>query len=140
MPQTSSKTKEIGNNKYEVFMLPPRVSMSMMVDIGKVMGPALEGMQAGSSDGDDQVLYMKIAGALMGGLDKSVLNNVCDKLAGVTHVNGMPLDKVFESHFMGKMGELLQWLIFALETQYADFLSVLGIASGLGRGETVEEA
>lgn len=134
MPQDTSKTKDIGGVSYEVFMLPPRVGMSMLVDIGKVVGPALGLVNAGSEDGNENEMFMKVASTLISGIDKQTLNYVCDKLSEVTHVNGMPLDKVFDSHFMGKMGSLFQWLVFALEVQYSDFLNALGSASDLVPG------
>ena len=137
MPQNSSHKREIGGDNYEVFMLPPRVSMGMLVDLGKLFGPALESLKNDDGENSESV-YLAVAGNLLSHIEKSTLNSVCDKLSEVTHVNGMPLNKVFDSHFMGKMGALMQWLMFALETQYSDFLGALGVASAPVPGETRE--
>lgn len=128
MAQNKSKKITISGDEYEIFMLPPRTARGMLVDIGKTLGPALK---SGSVDLGSDAAFMAVVGELLLHLDKSVLNDISDKLASVTHVNGMPLEKVFDSHFIGKMGSWTQWLVYAVYTQFSDFPSALGSASAL---------
>jgi hypothetical protein len=137
MSQRTSEAKEINGVKYEVFMLPPKISLSLMEDLGKVLGPAFGALvdrSFSSQTGDaldSEVSFTGAAKLLFQNLEKGMMQDVILKLASVTHADGTPLDKIWEVHFLGKMGSLFKWLGFALRTQYSDFLEEVGIASGL---------
>lgn len=132
MSQRDAKVFTIGEHRYEVYMLPPKVARHMLVDVGKVLAPAV-GALAGKG-GLESVLDSSVdVGAALGGmmdrLDHETLDRHFDALAKVTHVDGKPLGPIFEVHFMGAVGEQMEWFAFAMRANFEDFFGVLQRAS-----------
>lgn len=132
MSQRDAKKTRIGEHDYEVYMLAPKVARHMLVDVGKILGPAA-GALAGKGELSDVLDADADIGAALSGifdrLDADVLDRHFDALAKVTHVDGKPLAPIFEAHFMGAVGEQMQWFAFAMRANFEDFFGVLRDAS-----------
>lgn len=135
-----TKTKEINGVTYSVSQLPPTQALDLLMDLVKMLGPALgpvfenvgtlgDLMEREASDVKLTFLGEAVRG-LCGGLDKNVTKNAIKALASVTSCNpGGQLDRTFEAFFLDRgLGDMFVWLKFALEVQFSDFLTALGSA------------
>lgn len=132
MSQKDGVSKEIDGRTYTVYMLGPTVAMDMLIDIGKVVGPALSSLGQDAAVLDQEInarFFASAASGLFANLNKATLREVTQTLAKTTLVDDVALDKIYESHFRGRLGSLAKWLAFALQVQYGNFLSALGDAS-----------
>lgn len=135
-----SRTKEINGVTYTVGQLPPSQALDLLMDLVKMLGPALGpvfeniGTLGDLMDRDVGEIKLTFLGeavrGLCGGLDKNVTKSAIKTLATVTSCNpGGQLDRTFEAFFLDRgLGEMFTWLKFALEVQYSDFLAALGSA------------
>jgi len=139
MSQKDPVTKQIGDNNFEMYPLPPSVSMDLLIDVVSVLSPVvapiLNGIFSGKSDADkEEILEKEIDADLF--LDalkslkpqelKRVKNDLIKGLSQVTHVNGKSIDRAFEALFLGDIGSLLQWLAWGMKVQWGKSLSALG--------------
>lgn len=133
MSQNDSHSKTIDGHTYTVYMLAPSVSLSLLTDLTKVIGPSLgpvidvlfgqggvEGVLKAEIDGK---FFAKAATSLFSHIDKDLVKRVVDTLLEVSEVDGKKLKPIWEIQFRGKIGVLLKWLAFALKSQYSDFSS-----------------
>lgn len=85
---------------------------------------------AGAAEGDGSDAIAKLAA----GLTDQEVNYLCDTFAKYTMVgpegtdNRVPLKDQFDTHFIGRYGDMLKWLWAALETNYSSFFSDLGLS------------
>lgn len=122
MAQIDTQTTALDGTEYEVAPLDPLVANDILVDILKVVGPALGAMDDGASD-------TMVEGSFRGlfeRLDKAKLREIISILAKVTSVNlpggeSPQLPAIFTLHFRGKLGLMYRWLGFALRVQFGDF-------------------
>lgn len=137
MSQLDGETREIDGCTYTVYMLGPMVSHDLLVDVSKMIGPALgpvlDVLLPGAALGKDLSkleldagFFSRAASSLFSGLDKATLKSVINTLAEVTHANGKPLKPIFEIHFRGRLHVMYQWLAFAMEVQWGKCFSALG--------------
>lgn len=112
MPQDKSATKEIDGDTYQVTMLDPDTSFDLFTEIVKAAGPAFTEPGATSTS---------ILSAALDRIGLDTTKRIREAMKGVTLVNGQPLKTVYAAHFIGKTKAMVQWLWFALQTQYADF-------------------
>lgn len=136
MTQFDGETRELEGNKYTIYMLSPMVSHDLLVDVSKMVGPALGpvmdvflgGAAAGKDVANTELdagFFSKAASAFFGGMDKATIRNVITTMAEVTHVDGKPLKGIFEIHFRGKLHVMYMWLAFAFEVQWGKSLGAL---------------
>lgn len=140
-----ARTKEIkgaGDSPvtYTVNLLPPSQALDLLMDLVKMLGPAFAPVFANLAtlqsfmDRDVADLRTDFLGeavkALCSGIDKDLTKRSIKTLAGVTVVeSGGPLDKCFEAFFAREgLGAMFQWVAFALQAQYDDFLADFGNA------------
>lgn len=145
MAQTDSKTKQIGKYKFEVFKLDPLIAVDVQLDIMQAVAPALGGtVNLVQSKGLDSVLNADVGGfevgsvvsAFFGGLSKEKLRELINTMASVTHCDGTPLPKVLPVVFRGDLPLLYEWLWFALEVNYKNFIEWAGTAIKSAFGKT----
>ena len=71
------------------------------------------------------------AAKLASALTDDEVNYLCDVFSKATQVTegakGWALSDIFDDHFAGRYGAMLQWLWAALETNYSSFLSDVGL-------------
>ena len=130
MAQTDAQTKEINDHTYTVMMLDPFVANDVLIELGHVIGPSIGGIVGAHSGGGlenvldaepDAAMIQAAIGGLFLRIDKANMRWLLDTLMAVSEVDGKPLKKQAPLHFRGKIGEMYQWLWFALTVQYADF-------------------
>jgi len=138
-----SREKTIGGTCYRVLQLGAKDGRSMLVQLTKLLGPALANGLSGLGESKATEVESAMASALGNALhdlalrlDDREVAAILDKLAlstelvlGADHVPR--LDKVFDDHFAGKYDELLQWAAFALEVNFGSFFGGSSGASGL---------
>lgn len=137
------KTKQIKNALYTVHQFPPRQAIDVLMDIMKMIGPAAAPVfsNAGSIK---KMLNSEVADVssnfigeavqtLFNGMNKATVLSVIEQLAERTNVTfpggdekGANLKTIFDAHFMGELGAMVQWLSFALSAQFSDPLGDLG--------------
>lgn len=145
MPQPDLKTKTIGEYTYEVWMLDPFDASDLLVDLLQTAAPALGALGSAvvsqkdgvakvlegvtSDDPSDNLSGEAIERAVLGvigRLDKTMLRAIATKMMTVSRVQ-MPdgkkpeLKNIFSEHFKGRTSEMLQWLTFAVRSQYGGF-------------------
>lgn len=134
MAQTDAQTAKIGEYTFKVYKLNPYDAQDVLVDITKAIGPGLGAVIAGGSKVLDADVSSPEASAMVGslvsGLSKESLRSVTEKMAGVTHCDGIPLNRVFEAVFRGDMPLMCEWLWFALKANFGNFTEWLGSALG----------
>jgi len=143
MSQMDGTSEVIDGQQYLVYMLPPMTSHDLLLDVVKMIGPALgpvfdvlfsDAVKKGKPEVLDQQVgpdfFTKAASALFSGIDKSVVRNVIDRMAEVTHVDGKPLKGIFEIHFRGRLDVMYLWLAFAMKVQWGKSFGVLGSVLG----------
>ncbi len=134
------KEKKIGKNTYLVSQFGAKTGRRVLFRLTKMLGPTIAGLIRGGGFSQGG-----IAGALRAfaesGSDEDI-DYLCDSFAAVTKVktplaNGheieLDLGKQFDDHFRGHYGEMIAWLMFAIEYNFESFLSEMtNEGSGLG--------
>jgi hypothetical protein len=126
-----TKSKEIGKHTYSVTPLTAKKAYKLLTKILKIVGPGVGTIVDGrSADG----LVGQLIGQITERLDETAVEQIVDMLIAQTTVRmdgrDVPVEKIFDVHFVGKMSELMRVLAFALEVQYGDFFADLGGALG----------
>lgn len=140
-----AKEKVIDGVQYTVSDLPPSQAFDLFVDLTKSIGPgaapfltsAFRVQALAHAANETQLDLFSIEKALTDlcvSLDKSVLRNAMKALAEVTFARAEPGSttkcgnlggRLFEEHFVGRFGAMMDWYLFALTAQYGDFISSL---------------
>lgn len=139
MSQLDSKTKQIGNHKFEVFKLDPLDAQDILIDLGQALAPALGKTVAGAAkvaDGSDVESLLdvdiedpKVSSAITAffkGLDKAMLRDLILRLAKVTHCDGAKLGDTYRVVFRGDLPLMYEWLWFALGANFGNFFGWAG--------------
>jgi hypothetical protein len=122
-----TKEKQIGGRGYvyRVTQFGAKKGNQVMVRLAKVIGKMV--------GGDLEQIVTNLVDAI----DETQLDFFCDAFASMTEVAGgdfkgavkLSSEGVFDLHFAGEYKEMGQWLLFAIETNYASFLPEGGLAS-----------
>jgi hypothetical protein len=119
-----SQVRRIGEFDYKVTQLPARRANRVLLKIGKTVGPVL--LMVGLARGEKLTEKLDTKGILdaIQGLDENDFEWVLDEFAKVTDVaiaeNQNPtLFKIFDVHFAGKQGEMIEWLTFCVEVNFS---------------------
>lgn len=144
-----SDEREIDGFRYLVQQLPAGQGMKLLMDVGKVLGPALAALTGGEStsvesflDRDLSKLRLDVvAKALFDDMDSDFVLSIINRLGGSSWVfiadegGGTPRKKqltgpVFDVHFQGRLMAMLKWAKFSLEVQFGDFFGgITGLAA-----------
>jgi hypothetical protein len=139
MSQKQAVEKTIGEHKYEMYMLAPKTSHTLLVKVMKMLGPSLgpvadmffnklKNTKNVSEIMNQEVgaeFFSKAANTLFNDLDNAIIDDVIDKFGDVTHVDGVPLKGIFDAHFLGSLGEMYQWLFWGMQVQWGKSLTGL---------------
>ncbi len=129
-PQTTT----IGAWRYSVKPLPAGQGLALMARLSKMLGPGVAALVANDGSG-------AIGRALSGLLERVNPEEVVEiarQLAATTEVSQAgakapaSLAEVFDVHFAGDYGPMMEWLKFALEVNFGPFVAAL--RGRLGRG------
>jgi hypothetical protein len=124
--ERKSETREIGGRKYTVRQMGAVKGSRLLVKIMKVMGA-----------GD--------AKSVIAALDDALFVEVMNELAPWTEVEiesnrVVRLSDVLDAHFAGNYADLTEWLIFAVEVNFADFFRSLPRLLGASGGPAAPKA
>lgn len=104
-------TKTIGETSYAVSQLGALQGREALRRLAAIAGPAIEG--------GETVFF----GKLVASIQKDDLEYFCNLFAKSTILDGkVPLASTFDVHFAGNYGDMLEWLIFAMEVNFKSFL------------------
>jgi len=122
------ESREIDGETYLVRMLDPDTAIDLLIDLFDMLGDALSAViRVDMDDGEAQEKAIGIAlRLLVGKVEKAKVHAAITALSKVSDVNGKPLAGVYKVHFMGRIGTLAKWLVFALQVQYSDFTDAFG--------------
>ena len=148
MSQKDGVTETIGESKYVMYMLPPIQSHNLLMDVVKMVGPAIGDAVGAIFDGkpadkEIDILNMDVPGELISGaltklfdgVNKKTLEQMISAFRGMTHVDDAPLDKTFDNHFRGELDMMYKWLFWGMKVQWGKSFSALASgASGRGAG------
>lgn len=129
----TEENKQIDDVTYTVRMLDPDTAVDMLVDLFDMIGSSISAIVSAGDDGDEeQAKALSLAiGMLVGKVDKVKIRDMVHKLCKVSDADGKPLGQLYKIHFMGRIGHMAKWLVFALQVQYRDFGDVIGSIPGL---------
>ncbi len=122
--------RTIGSHTYEVIPLGATEGSAVLARVLKVAGPVVEKLAGAEGDNTGPAAFA----ALATNVTPEDMLFFCNTFSRFTTVDiGVKwpkLSDIFDEHFAGNYGELLQWLSFAVETNYASFFG--GGLGGLG--------
>lgn len=134
-----SRERRIGSTTYRVTQLPAKLGRSMLVRFVRLVGPGAGSFVGGlgRAGAFDAGIAQGIAEGLHDlcrRLNDDDVNAICDELAKYTVVVQsrdieLRLSDIFDDHFAGKYDQMLAWLRFCLEVNFASFF---GASNGAG--------
>jgi len=154
MPQNVPQETIIDGKKYVMYMLPPMQSQDLLFDVLKMVGPScgpildvLISNRSGSKIDVSTFLEQEFspnfftlaAKEFFGGLNKDIVRLIEKSFADVTQVDGMPLNKIFDIHFLGDIGGLFRWVTWGMGVQWGKVFSAL-VKGASGQGAEKERA
>lgn len=116
-----TKQHIINGFKYDITQLGAKAGRTVLARVLRVV--------AAASEGNGEEAFAKFANAMT----DEQLDYLCETFAKTTMVGPegqdrmVPLSDCFDNHFAGKYGDMLKWLWAAMETNYASFLSEMGL-------------
>ncbi len=118
----STKTIEIKGVSYVIGYAPASEALKAGALILNLAGPGIDGLRGGFLGGAAALLHQPQLGPLV--------LQVAQLLAPYTQVvldggRSETLSKVFDAHFRGRVGAMLEWLQAAVEFNLDDFLAVV---------------
>lgn len=122
-------TRQIGEHKYRVTQLPGLKARELFTRIVRLIGPAAAAA-VGSGRGLSRFDLGELFGSLTSRITDDELGHFCTVLGECTELLGSngaatKLDTTLQDvHFAGELLNMFKWLQFALEVNFADFLSV----------------
>ena len=129
MRKTEAKT--IGGYTYQVTQLGAKQGVSVAARLARILSPVIGGVE-GKPSGAALGSGLKAA---LAGLDEKDLIALSDAFAALTEVTGGEFESrtpklapMFDEHFAGHYGDLVNWLLFCVEVNFASFLDEVGIA------------
>ena len=144
-----TKTTQLGQFHYQVKQLGSTAGRRMLVVLGKVLGPAIAEIFRGGKRLEDTTTDSLAAAidSLVSVVDPDVLEReIIGPLEANT--NFAPLDApgrwvpvtADPSHWSGRYGDMLKWLKFALESNFATFFSLMPEIKAVSPAGTTEKA
>lgn len=132
----TNKTKTIGSNGYEVTQLGAIEGRRVFARLAQIMGGMVGALAAGGKPNPVEA-FKSFAEAM----EPEVMDFFCDTFAKFTQVHRpdgkvLFLKDVFDDHFADNYGEMVEWLTFCLEVNFASFLGGAGGLVGLLRKGT----
>ncbi len=132
----TNKTKQIGKHTYEVTQLGAIEGRRVFARLAQLMGGMVGALAAGGKPNPVDA-FRSLAEAMT----PEIMDFFCDTFTKVTqvHIAGgkvLFLKDVFDDHFADNYGEMIEWLTFCLEVNFASFLGGAGGLSALLRRGT----
>lgn len=128
MSQETSEKVMIENEEYEIYMLTPRLSHHLLLDLLKIVGPSLGAVfdkAAANKNLLDQDVGSTIGTDLFDKLDPVIIDKMIDAFSEITLVDGKQLSKIFDAHFLGRLHVMYIWMFNCMRIQWGKSLSAL---------------
>jgi hypothetical protein len=128
-----TKSKQIGSHRYEVTQLGAIEGRAVLAHLMQLFGGMVSGIAGGGKP--DMVSGFT---ALASSITPDRLTFFCDTFSPWTQVHKGPnkvqvLKDIFDDHFAANYAEMMQWLAFCLEVNFASFLGESGALAGFLR-------
>jgi hypothetical protein len=136
--------KRIGRFEYEVKQLGAIAGRDLLVRLAKTLGPALGMVLNGKASLAHAGAALAVAAEH---LDPAELEHFCDVLGRSSSVyvqeGGKSVVKTLdlgfqELHFAGEYAEMFEWLGFALEVNFGNFIAAVKARAASVQGESAE--
>lgn len=132
----ATQEKQIGANTYVVTQFGAKEGRKVLFRLVKMLGPFAAGLVKGGFSG---AAIGEAVGSFASGASEEDFDYLCEAFSGQTKVKlpvtatgatevPVPLVKLFDNHFRGHYGDMILWLVFAVEVNFASFFGE--IASG----------
>lgn len=137
-----TRERQIGGTLYRVTQLPARPGRALLVRYLKLIGPGAGSLVGGvgrsGASTFDLALGVGIGDAIHDfceRLNDAELGTICDEFARYTVIVQsrdvqIRLSDVFDDHFAAKYDEMLKWLRFCSEVNFASFFAVAAAGRG----------
>lgn len=125
MPQHEVGKKTIDGMEFEVHHLDPVLSLKLLRRLMAAIAPAI-GSGIGSADISgvlNQTASVDMGAglrALFDRLDEKLVEDLRTAFADVSIVDGSPLSKVYAVKFSGRIGTVLEWLVYCALYEWDD--------------------
>lgn len=131
--------KRIDEEEYEFRQLGAIKAHSLLLKLGKIIGPTFGEMADSSDDGIGGLLDADInLGSMMEGLferaeEAVVLNIITTLLSQVIHhgTGHLKSEAIIDEHFAGRLPHMYKVVLASAEVQYGDFFAEGGMLSNL---------
>ena len=129
----ANKVRKIGTHSYEVTQLGAIEGRRVFARLAQIMGGMVGALAAGGKPNPVEA-FKSFAEAL----EPEVMDFFCDTFTKVTQVHKpdgkvLFLKDIFDDHFADNYGEMVEWLTFCLEVNFASFLGGAGGLAALLR-------
>lgn len=126
----TNKSKKIGNHGYEVTQLGGKEGRRVFAKVTQLIGASVAAIAGAGGKPDPVKAFETFASQVT----PDNMDYFCDTFAKLTQVHYpggkvLLLSDIFDDHFADNYGEMIEWLTFCLEVNFASFL---GGAGGLG--------
>ena len=121
--RANNDSKMIGEHKYTIGRIPPAVAIPIQVDLFKMLGMYIGALEEQKLEEVGMQLFAMMPNHVEG----QTLVSVMEAVFSYVSCDGKRVD--YETHFVGRIAELWQVFLFALEVNYGDFFEQLRIAS-----------
>lgn len=125
----------IDGEAYTFAYLPPRIALSLLSKIIKLIGPSIGAIANDADDGEideKEINVGEAARLLCDRLDENeIMSMINTLLSQVTHEGKGDVIKSFDVIFTGRIRHLFSVVKKSLEVQYADFFDGKGVVEGL---------
>lgn len=123
-----SKTKSINGNEYITTLFPSRKGLALAIRLAKVIAPGLKGLSLDSEIG--AALIGAAIGSLCENLEVTGTTQLVLELLANTRVNNQEIkEALFDIHYAGAYGELVEALQFVVTENFGSFFGTAGIGT-----------
>ena len=134
-----TEERDIDGENYEFHQLGAIKAHSLLLKVGKIIGPTFGEMADSSENGIEGLLDADVdLGSIIEGLfsradDKVVLDVITTLLSQVIHhgVGGLKNETIIDEHFAGRLPHMYKVVLASAEVQYGDFFAEGGMLSNL---------
>lgn len=120
MSTFETKDVEIGGEVYRLTKFGATQAIKVSLRVAKYVGHMAE---AAANSPNDQATILRVLGTFSEEDFFAVKDAFADRTVVITGEKTLLLSKVFDTHFAGRGGELLEWFAACIEFQLLDFFA-----------------
>jgi hypothetical protein len=132
----TAQEKTIKGNTYRVKQLGAKEGRRVLARLLQILGGGVAGLAEAFAGDGGKVSAFKGVQAIADQMTPEQMDFFCDTFAKLTQVTLQDgktplLSDVFDEHFAGNYWEMTEWLLFALEVNFGNFLDASGTIGNL---------